>query len=430
MKKSIFGFGGARLLLALAAFGMVFQLTGCTSGGEQNDVEAVQDVEGLDTAASIDGGGDDALLSDSLPEDALGSDVAAAPSALDEATTDTSMATTEPPSMVADEMPPTDTAMDSTSVEEPMNEISSTETPVEEPAPEPAPPKVNIPLQKVAATPWKSGGRWVNAVYFARPGDTLSGISQTIYGEDHSEELQKINPTYKSREPRPGDKVYYSSMKRPDDGTQVLTWHEENSQTPQIYVARSGDNIRTLSKELLGYDGAWKEVWSSNAAVESKGNLEEGTELRYWASAASAAAPSEQIASGNMEDNLPPPPAEPMPEAPPMEMPPAPDIMADAPPPLPEDMNAMPPPPEPSQAMNELPPPPPPMEMAPPPPPPPMDQNHSVAGESGAMDEDTMMALGTVAIAAAAIAGLLVVRRRRKQKELENQFGDSTHVGT
>ncbi|MBX3040897.1 MAG: hypothetical protein KF789_09355 [Bdellovibrionaceae bacterium] len=426
MNKSIFGFGGARLLLAMAAFGMVFQLTGCTSSGEQNDVEAVQDVEGLDTAATPEGGGDDALLSDSLPEDALGSDVAAAPSALDDATTD-SLTVTDPPSMVADDSSTTtDTSMGTTQ-DESLNEISSTETPVEEPVAEPAPKKANIPLQKVATAPWKSGGRWINAVYFARPGETLSSISQTIYGEDHSEELQKVNPTYLSRDPRPGDKVYYSSPKRPDDGTQVLTWHEENGQTPQIYVAKPGDNIRSVSKDLLGFDGAWKEVWSSNAAVESKGGLEEGTELRYWASA--AAAPTEQVASGNMENNLPPPPAEPMPEAPPMEMPPMPDMMADNPPPM-DDMNSLPPPPEPSQAMNELPPPPPPMEMAPPPPPPPVADHNAVAQESGAMDEDTMMALGTVAVAAAGIAGLLVVRRRRKQKELENQFGDSTHVGT
>lgn len=457
MKKSITVFNGSRLLMALAALSMTLQFSACTSGGEQNDVEAVQDVEGMGGEEVAQE--DEALLSDSLPEDALGTDTEMM-TALDEGTApaptdvnlddsaigeETDIASLEENNSTLDDL----SSLDSTPATETTSsydnssaDLATTDSMASEPAEEPA-PRANIPLQKVASTPWKVSGKWVNGIYFARPGDTLQSISSTLYGEDRTDELAKINPTYQRREPRPGDKVYYASSRRPDDNAQILTWYEENGIAPQIYVTKDGENIRTVAKNLLGFDGAWKEVWSTNS-VESKGAVDGGEELRYWPS---APVPTQTLAdnSNNMEQGpaggmqMPPAPEEqpmdqmannefnPSAEPPPMDM--AQNDML--PPPSMDESNDLPPPPQdPMMAMNdsELPPPPPPPmeEMAPPPPPP---TSSSMTSETQEMDEDTMMALGTIALAAVGVAALLVVRRRRRQKELENQF-DSTHVGT
>jgi hypothetical protein len=445
-----------QILLFLAIFGLVVNLSGCTSGDEKSDVDAVQDVESGESVEGASAAGDDSLLSDALPEEALGSDSTASKPSTDESLTPANeppldisdspdAVSSEPPmtiddsSTVTDSAPPAPAPVDEPSaMDEGTSMVSSTEeATTEEEAPKPKPV---IPLQKMATKPWKVGKTWFNALYFARPGDTLSTISQNIYGEDRTDLLKKGNTTYQRRDTRPGDKVYYNSPKRPDDGEQMLTWFEENSVQPEVYITKEGDNIRTLSKDLLGYDGAWKEVWASNLNVESKGELTAGTEIRYWKAAAVAAAPTsapdDSAAAGNMENAQPPPVDmssgntamnEEMPPPPPMDQP-----AEMSPPPAPDQaMGDMPPPPAyPDQAMNDIPPPPP-METAPPPPPPmePMKEKTSDL-EATAMDEDTMMALGTVAIAAAGIAALLVMRRRRKQKDMESQFSDQTQVGS
>lgn len=433
-------------LIWLTALSLAVHLSACSSNEEKTDVEGA-DVEAMSETAHD---GDSALSSDSLPEEALG-DQAAAPTegeglSLDDAPAATDTSAENPTVEPGADQPPMTVAGDTGSAEasgvmdspppsstdstlDPMT--ASNETPEEKPVEEK--PKVSVPLQKVASSPWKVGKTWYNGVYFARPGDTLASISQSIYGEDRTASLKKGNPTYNSREPKPGDKVYYSSPKRPDDGQQMMTFNEEAGLAPEVYTAKAGDNIRKISKELLGYDNAWKEVWASNANVDSKGALEEGTQLRYWRGTAAAAAPTQ---TANAEQP-------PLPEPTMNNMPPEENMQqahADLPPPPPMPEQAAadlppPPPPMPEQAMNELPPPPPPMEMAPPPPPPPppVAQAHkdkSGEQEATGMNEDSVMALGAAAIAAAGIAALLVARRRRKQKEMEaSQIGDSTQVG-
>ncbi|MBX2988060.1 MAG: hypothetical protein KF802_09205 [Bdellovibrionaceae bacterium] len=454
--------------MSLAAVGFALQLTACTSSDEKSDGEDVQQesIESLDgdTAAAPAAGGDEAMLSDSLPEDALGAEstTAEAPaqepadamaSELDAADSmgasasadeppplvtdpgDDAMAMQPPPSEPAPEMPTPEPAAPESSSSMASNNMDSMSAPMEE-----APKKPSLPLQKAASKPWKVGNDWFNGVYYARPGDTLKSISRSIYGKNRAALLKKGNPTYAHREPRPGDKVYYSSPKRPDDGEQMLSWFEDNGMQPQIYVAKAGDNIRTVSKTLLGYDGAWKETWSSNPMVDSKGELNEGTEIRYWASLPAPAMSAETQVAANDQGAAAPPPAE-MPPPPPMDqannaLPPP----SDMPPPPDMAMNNMPEPP-PAGGMNDLPPPPPLPDMPPPPqamndiPPPPPPLDHAAAGsvkagdeEAAAADQDTMMALGAVAIAAAGIAALLVVRRRRRQKDLEMHI-DSTQVG-
>ncbi|HEY1079392.1 MAG TPA: LPXTG cell wall anchor domain-containing protein [Bdellovibrio sp.] len=441
-----------KLVVLLACLGLVFQLTSCTSNNSQSDSEVASDMESgdlekLEGDEALEVAGDDSLVSDQLPEDALGettpsSDVAEMTTETttttttaentvgdNQATTDSTSVATSSETLPADPFaeqvadvpaPPVDnstTVVDSGSTDSTSMVESSTSTSTATSYVEEAPKKPAASLQKVATTPWKVGKTWYNAVYFARPGDSLASISQMIYGADRVKELKKGNAAFASRDVRPGDKVYYNSPNRPDDSSHIANYYEESGQPAQTYVAKEGDNIRTVAKEILGYDNAWKEIWSSNS-VDSKGAIAAGTELRYWKGGAAAApqAPPQEIAG-----MTPPPPApeEMMAQQPPAEVPP---------PPMPEApaMDMPPPPPPPQEFAQEMaPPPPPPMEAINPPAP-----VAQVEEAPTGMDNDTTMALAVVGLAAAGLAALIVIRKKRKQKELEQQGIDHTHVGT
>ncbi len=289
--------------------------------------------------------------------------------------------------------------------------MSNAETDLDQPKP------ASRSLQKMAGSPWKMGSRWVNGIYFARPGDSLESISQTIYGDDRTKELKRINPTYANRDVKPGDKVYYTSVVRPDDNGQVLTYFEEKNIPAKTYVSKPGDNIRKVSQELLGYPEAWKEVWAYNT-VESKQDIGEGIELRYWEAQAHMGGPSAPIAD----------------QAPAM-TPPVEDPMAQVPPPPSQEL---PPPPDMNTASNDLPPPPPPMDappppsmdMAPPPPPPPppMQQTAGATEEPTISEQDSTLAMGAVAVAVLGAVALIIVRGKRKRREMDQALGE-THVG-
>ncbi len=308
--------------------------------------------------------------------------------------------------------------------------LSATEEKPMAAAPVESRPKAS--LKKVPAEPFYEGGQLLNAVYVARPGDNYRKISTMIYGDaSRHKDLRAANPSIGTL--KPGNKVYYNSPQRPSDTTAMKTYYEDMGLQPEVYVAKEGDNIRKVSKQLLGYDNAWQEVWSTNPAVESKQELMAGTELRYWkaAPAAGAPAPVTNVAANDMA----------APSAPPIDdMPPPPDMAANMPPPPPSDMdtNAG----AGSVAMNDLPPPPaemapprpPPVEMAPPPPPPmaqappPPVAKAPTMGEDGMSNDDMMMGLAGIGIVAAGIAAIMVIRKRRQQKEMQAAFGD-TQIG-
>jgi hypothetical protein len=461
-----------KFILALATLSMLAALPACTSKDSKNeDVvaddagadgmagsadksenldESLDSVQTADTTANPDANAavaptttDDQLSLDSFGGDANANannatatnptdqapplDMAppaepAAPTTTEPQTND--LATMEPPTTGADQLaPPPPPAADISE-----QKTSKAETDLDQPKPSKS-------LQKMATAPWKVGSKWVNAIYFARPGDSLDSISQKIYGDDRTKELKKINPTYNNRDVKPGDKVYYASVVRPDDSGQVLTYYEEKNIPAKTYVSKPGDNIRKVSKELLGYPEAWKEVWAYNS-VESKQDIGEGVQLRYWDSDSSMGAPNHMAGGANPGDmnsgvNAPPP-------APPADMPPPPDATAasgaaagavagnDLPPPPPPA--AEPPPPPPPADMNAAPPP-------PPPPPPPVVQNapppaaeKQVAEESGGGEQDMTLIMGAAAVAVLGAVALLIVRKKRKQREMDQALGE-THVG-
>lgn len=465
-----------KLVILLACMGLAFQITSCTSKDSKAESEVAADVDSADlekiegdTAAS----NDNSLSSDQLPEDALGETTTTTQttttttdtSPIDDhaSTTKTDVATNtetlpadplaenpanmtppppaEPSTTIVDAAPP---GVDNTTMVESTTKTETSTTVVDS-----GPKKPSAPLQKMATAPWKVGKTWFNTVYFARPGDSLASISQMIYGADKTAELKKGNTVFKSRKVRPGDKVYYSSPHRSDDSEKMLTYYEDNGIAPEVYVAKAGDDLKKVSKNLLGYDGAWKEVWASNS-IESKGKMDEGAELRYWkTSPAAAAAPvhKEVVSSAPHAQEEVPHQAMQEPQAPAMPPPPTSDDMAPPPQVQAPAQGEIPPPPMPDQQQQQAgtempPPPPPPVEQAPPPPPPPVQavnppapphEDHVAATEEGApngMDQDTTMALAVVGLAAAGLAILIVLRKKRKQRDLEQQAMDNTHVGT
>lgn len=448
-----------KFLVLSAVMGLILT-TGCTSQNSKDEsgdqvVTEGGELEATGDAAASSGGeldasagttdpaldaGAQANTSDQLTEDALG-DAAAAPNEIvtENKTEEPAAPPTDPAAMApADAGTPTDTlssapppALDTPPPLETSSGLTESVPPVATTDEKPKPS-----LKKVASAPWQVGKVWFNTVYFARPGDSLSKISQKIYGdESRVKELKKGNPTV-SENVKPGTKVYYNSPNRPDDSSTVKTFFEDNGIAPKTYIAKKGDNIRTVSKDLLGYKNAWQEVWASNA-VESKGELDEGTELKYWSDEPVAAVAKTQSTeapppSGDMGMNN-PPPADPSMAPPPIEPPPPPPDMAQAPiPPPPPDM-AAPPPPPPAEAMAP-PPPPPPAEMAPPPPPPPMapppKAHDALAGSPlEGMDQDTMMIIGLVGVGLILMVSMFIRNKKRRQREFEQAMNE-TQVGT
>lgn len=331
---------------------------------------------------------------------------------------------------------------------------ASTEAPVE---PTPTPVLADVKptgagttsLKKVSdATPYALGDGFVNTIYIARPKETLKQISQTIYGSDKTKELKKINSFLKARAPRAGDKIAYVSPNRPTDSARTITYFEDTGMIPETYVAAKGDNLRKVSKKLLGYDNAWKEVWSTNA-IESKTRLAEGETFKYWKSAASITPPATvatnempqtpEAAVQNIVQNnpTPPPVAElaPPPQPAMNELPPPPP-QADLPP-APADALAanMAPPAEPALDM----PPPPPAEdafAATPPPPPPQEEvkpNKAPAAEGdelaaeGGDDMMTMLGIGVILFGALAF---VLVKRKKAQANRSHDIQAGEGLGT
>ncbi len=483
-----------KLIFLLAAVGMITNISGCTSKKAQDESEIVENaaVDKIDAESQalsgtpgdpINTATDDASLQAALGE--------AAPVAIDPAipvenltldgaaTAATEPVTTSPDIAAAPTLD--ETSLNDIPAPADANVAGLTETPLtsdaplvgdtpvvsEAPAaievsPEPvasapssssfasgssfsdsssSPKPAGSSLKKVSSTvPYQSGTGFVNTVYVARPGEKLKAISQKIFGTDKSRDLKKIaeNSFLKSRSVKAGDKIYYVSPNRAEDSTKMLLYYEDMGMVPETYVAKKGDKLKKVAKEILGYDKAWVELWTSNS-VDSKDKLAEGETLRYWRSTSSIANTT------SVAQNTPPPqdtgaaqlidPAQ-MPANPP-----PPDanqnVAANSAPP-PQDMNSLPPPPDmpappPADpavaAAAATPPPPPDMNVPPPPPPPDMAQPAAKAKKKFApgeeestsmvegIDQDTLMSLGAVGFLTVALAFVLIRRRKKRASE-------------
>ena len=286
-----------------------------------------------------------------------------------------------------------------------------------------------IPVKKIKTYPFTRGGILANAVYIARSGDNLSSISQTIYGNDRTSELLTVNPNL-HRGVDVGDKVYYNSPNRPQDGENLFFYYEDIGAIPQQHTTSRNENIRDLAESLFGERESWKELWATNPDVQSKWTLPAGLVLRHWANASVSGGPPMPMAGEQ------PPPAEEIPpvqeEQPPFEevpdvamdttqgdLPPPPDIPQ--PPPGAEDLPPdFPPPDEGPQG-------PPPFDQnaggdPPPPPPPPPDLGMGevpVSADDGALGmtgDDESLLLLLIGVVIMMFVLLIAIRKRSKRR--------------
>lgn len=452
-----------KLVVALMLLGLI-GFSGCSSSESQEDeIQATDEVtadsqsteEGATEEAAADGGGElpdssmdgDTSVADSgsselpadTPVDSMSSDGIDPNAGFDQGATETPLEEAPPPEAPAPLVPAddgsssvTDGASTASSSTEAPSSDSSAETSTA--AAEPAEPKPRASLKKIERIPFKRGGQLLNAVYIARPKDTYKKIAENIYGDGgRAKDIKKANPSI--AKPRPGDKIYYNSPQRPEDETVVKNYFEDSGASPQVYVAKEGDDLKKVGQDLLSYDNGWKELWVTND-FDEKGALAPGTEIRYFALAAqpAEAAKSNDVAAANVVDAGAPPPPPPVDE-----LPPPTDPSMDFPPPptdagVPPAMEEIPPPMDASMPPPDYPPPPPPPAEPPPPPPQAVaEDGSSMEGDAtaqGGMDSETMTSLAIgVGILAAGAGALVVLRKRRQQKELAQAFNDS-QVGT
>ncbi len=417
-----------------------------------DDLEGDSAPSGGDVASDLDAGDTDDLGGGDLDSGSAVADAGAGeitPNDLAEAPPADMAATDAPPADMGSDVPPPtpdsepppmgDTAMADTPPPPEPESAPAAPPIVPEPGGDEAPAPVVGSLKKINSTPYKQGKLLVNAVYISRDGDTVESIAQKVGST--VKDICRINNYNCNRGIKVGDKYYYNSPQRPTDDTVVKTYYEDNGIPPEVYTAKAGDNIRKVSQELLGHKNSWMEIWATND-VESKTDLDEGTQLKYWP--ATAAPPAQTIAANDTAappaDGAPPPPMDGGAPPPPAdEGAPPPPVDAGAPPP--GDMAAAPPPPPPppdQMAQNDLPPSPDPgaagsMEPPPPPPPPPPTDGAPPAGDMamdmGAQDPDQTMMLGVGAVLLLAAAALFIsIRKKRQRRQIDFNTTTQTQI--
>lgn len=257
-----------------------------------------------------------------------------------------------------------------------------------------------VPIKKIPKMPWQKDGKWMNSVYIARAGDTLDSISSKIYDSTNSVELRSWNSHLKNREPKVGEKIYYNSPKRPNDQSSFLNFYEDNGETPESYDIQSGENIRTVSTQLLGHPDSWKEIWATNFNIESKGQIDQTTTIQYWVGKKDYVIPKTSVEPSPVDGPVVDEPVVDEP-SPAVEPPPEPPKEAD---PFDDPFAAEP---EPLELEKE--------DSAPPPPA--IDQEQPSDNKTG-LDVKKMILIGVVVLIFALLLAQ-VIRKRRERAEFD-----------
>jgi hypothetical protein len=427
-----------KLLVALALGLYILNFTACTSNSSSEDQEvAAEDSESLD--AQLEGeettdkektASNDQFIDEQLSGSSNSSDSQEKP-------TETAAAPPAP----AESTPAIESVPNTAAVDPGAEKQTFVESPIAEHV-------ASLDPLHFKSTPFKVDGKILNAVYVFRPKDSFLKISKNIYGnEKHVSDLKKWNVDIKN--PQPGDKIYYNSPSRPDDESRMLTFFEDSGVVPDVYITKDGENLKGISKQLLGYKNAWKEVYATNN-LSSQDSLPAGTEIRYWKGSFISADTSvtnqssfsevaatpvkkakkqktkkfKPVDSNNSDFASAPPP---------MDLPPPPPIES-TPPPAPPTMaqNDMPPPPPVANTQPSDLPPPPPVEAAPPvadaaPAVPPVAENPKTEEPPPVIEEasdDLMYYYAGGGLALIGVLGFVIARKKKQQQEMANAFNN------
>lgn len=140
-----------------------------------------------------------------------------------------------------------------------------------------------IPVKKMKEEPYRQNGILLNALYVVREGDTFKSIGEKIYGKGSINNLAMLNPYLNPKRLKVGEKIYYNSPNRPNDEMSMLFYYDDIGRTPQYRQADAGENVRTISQELLGHPRSWMEIWATNPEIVSKFDLERPHRIKYFA---------------------------------------------------------------------------------------------------------------------------------------------------
>lgn len=127
-----------------------------------------------------------------------------------------------------------------------------------------------------------SGKIPLNAAYIVRQGDSLSAISEKIYGnQSEIEALRSFNPHLK-KVLEVGDIIYYNSPERPLDKDRIVFYYEGKKLFPQVYRLKPGESLKKVAKKLLGHEESWKELWATHPNLTTRDIANKTSYLRYW----------------------------------------------------------------------------------------------------------------------------------------------------
>lgn len=139
-----------------------------------------------------------------------------------------------------------------------------------------------IPVKKMRDEPYEQDGILLNALYIVREGDNFKTIGEKIYGKGSINNLSKLNPYLNPNRLKVGEKVYYNSPNRPTDANTMLFYYDDIGRKAQYRQVEMGENIRTVSQQLLGHPRSWMEIWATNPEIVSKAEVDRAYRVRYF----------------------------------------------------------------------------------------------------------------------------------------------------
>ncbi len=131
---------------------------------------------------------------------------------------------------------------------------------------------------KIADTPFKKNGYWMNAYHFIRANESWEDVSRLIY--DRSDRASLIAAWNPDVALKAGALVYYNSPFRADDSSEMKNLAADFGIPTERVVVQKGNWLSTIAGERYGSVEGWREIASLNRdKLSSPDKIEVGQEL-------------------------------------------------------------------------------------------------------------------------------------------------------